>query len=116
MCKMMEDLDSGVIFDRNYITEAVYAEVFNRPTHHDILRYLEHTYADMGAITIYCYKSSYRKFDDQHISSEDLLDIGIEYNRYFDTHSIMPVLYLDTTSEDLAHQLEIIALFIKDET
>ena len=114
MCKMFESLHSGVVFDRNYITEAVYAEVFDRPTYRYIIRDLEETYANMGAVTIYCYKSAHREFNDPHITFDKIRPITDEYQLYFDTKSKMPVLHLNTTDEDLKRQLGTIGRFLKE--
>jgi len=113
MCNMLESLGSGIIFDRNYISESVYSNVYGRETHPEIIAKLEDTYAAMGAITIYCYKTEYKKFQDDHIRFHEIADIQAAYSIYIDFNSRMPVLMLNTTDENLESQLEKIAYFIK---
>lgn len=112
MCALFQSLNSGIVFDRNFISEAVYSKVFQRHTYQNIIELLNLTYAEMGAVVIYCTKSKYKNFDDPHIDIDHVEKIKEAYEEYFETHTEIPVLRLDTTSEDLEDQLEKIDNFL----
>ena len=112
MCKLFQGMESGVVFDRNFITEAVYSKVFNRPTYPEVLEQLNKDYAELKAVTVYCYKTDYRKFEDPHVNVERMKEIEEEYMRYFMNHIEIPTLMLDTTDENLQRQIKTIKEFL----
>jgi len=112
--KMLENQGSGLILDRNYITEWVYSKLFKRDTYPIILADLESQYAELGAVTIYCTKKKYDDFEDEFVTKNQIDEIKELYENYFLIFSKMPVLWLDTTNEDLEKQLEIIDEFLKE--
>lgn len=112
--KMLASVNKGLILDRNYISEWVYSQVFDRDTDRGIIGKLEGEYSDMGAVIIYCYKDTYEDFDDEFIKRSQIDEIRALYCEYFQTHAQMPVLYLNTTDENLYTQLGIIAEFLEE--
>ena len=115
MCKMFESIGTGVVFDRNYITEAVYSAAFKRQTHQEIIKDTHVEYCEMGAVCIYCFKTEYSEYSDPHINIENISKIKKAYYDWFviTNHHGMPVLFLDTTDENLENQLEKIDKFIQ---
>ncbi len=105
MCKLFMSHGSGVVFDRNYISEWVYSKFFERDTHENIIEDLERKYTEMGAVVIYCTKD-YTNFDDKYIAIENIADIKFWYNEYFNRKRSLPMIWLDTTSEDLNDQMK----------
>jgi len=111
--KMLQNRGSGLVIDRCYITEWVYSNLFNRATDLDVIQGLEQQYMELGGVIIYCYKTDYMAFHDEFVKEEQIKQIKDLYRIYFEEHAKMPILWLDTSHEDLTDQLMIIDRFLK---
>lgn len=101
----MAKLFDNIIFDRNYISEYVYATVFNRKTDINIIKNLDLLYCKLGAQIVFCYKTNYMAYDDEFIDIDKIDKINKVYRNYLQTINTLPVIDLDTTDEDLTSQL-----------
>lgn len=107
MSQLFESKCGGIVFDRNFISEWVYSNLFRRGTDDDLICLLEEEYAKLHtAGIVYCYKTGYDYHKDDHINVEQVDKIRDLYQYYLNNRVKMPVLRLDTTNEDIDSQLE----------
>ena len=105
--------DGGIVFDRNFISEAVYSTYFNRKTDWDVLYKLWDWYADRDTMIILCHKTEYKKYTDDHVPEEAAKEILETYYECMDNMTITTkkkiwTLILDTTDENLDLQIKTI--------
>jgi thymidylate kinase len=104
MLKQVEFKDFGIIFDRHMPSEYVYSKVYNRPTHEESIWKIDKELADLGAVILYCTKTTYKEFEDEVITLDKIETIKQYYEEYF-KHTKMRVIRLDTTDENLEREI-----------
>lgn len=110
--EMLINQNSGLILDRNYITEWVYSQLFGRASYPGIVKQLEKKYSEMNGVIIYCWKEDYGEFEDEFVNKEQINEIKTLYGIYLLNHAKMPILSLNTTNENLEEQLKTINDFL----
>ena len=105
----------GVIFDRCYPSEYVYAKAFNRETDWEVLRECDKEFARLGAVIIIPYRTSYEGIvDDSHpelIDSKRLAELERFYHD-FATWTTVPVFWLNVDDENLEREIRDITGFL----
>jgi thymidylate kinase len=97
----------SAIIDRFHASEAVYSLVYRRLYYAEKLNAIDLLLTKLSAVTIYCYKDNIVSFYDELIERKKLKELKDEYEKYIKTTN-MPVLRLNTESEDLDSQVETI--------
>lgn len=66
----------SVVFDRGFPCEYAYSRVFGRETDLVMLKHIDEAYARLGAVVVFCYRSSYEgiKDDLDPTVGQELLD------------------------------------------
>lgn len=106
---------ASVIFDRGYPCEYAYSHVEGRETDHDTILKLDHEYAKLDAVIIFCYRSSYAGVIDDldaRLQGNILQKIHDEYEKFM-TLSKCRWLKLNVDDEDLARETEEIVTYLK---
>jgi deoxyadenosine/deoxycytidine kinase len=111
--KLAAQCRPGIVFDRNYISEAVYSCIFHRYTDGILIKRLDNVYRKLGAVVIFCYKNTYKEYDDKYVSQDAIKDVMYEYQNYF-FKSKLPVLRLDTEDRDIEKQIRTIDDFLAE--
>lgn len=106
-------LFKSVIFDRNFISEWVYGKAAYRKIDENLLLKLDEEYGKLGAIVIYCYKTKYKEFDDEHHEVSHMRKIDSLYKFYLTTKTTMRVVWLNTTDENINSQLDFLLKTLK---
>jgi hypothetical protein len=103
----LEQTKYSAIIDRFHASEYVYSRVYGRPVDVDKLNKIDELLTKIGGVIIYCYKDDMFGFYDEIVEKEK---IEFLKNKYWDwtENTNMPVLRLNTESEDLNAQLETI--------
>lgn len=109
--QMLEQTGLSVILDRSFVSDFMYAQLFNRPYDYDTALKTDNRFANMNALIVYCYKDKEKYQDDPEdkdfISKNDYDSMKEIYEMYLsDTHC--RVLKLNTSDEHLENQLSII--------
>lgn len=117
LADFLEQTGTSVILDRNWPSEIVYSEYFNRPTNATITTQLDEAYARMGALIVVCTRlSGYAGFvdeDDLSIKEEQITAIDRLYKKRISQVKTR-TMFLDTSDEDLHRELrEIVAKLYK---
>lgn len=113
---LLSECGFSLIRDRNYICEIVYSAMYNRETDIEFIHSLHKAYCTFPNFSIiYCYKEQFReKFEDEYVKEEEIFGLKALYGAAI---KLLPhqekVLWLDTTNEDLGHQIKTIKEFIK---
>lgn len=113
MLKQIQFGRRGIILDRHMPSEYVYSTVFNRETDDDGIWTVDTQLSMLGATIIYCYKDYYDDYGDEIIDVAFIDKIKTTYLEYFE-RTEMPVLYLNTTDEDLERELSEIEEFLSE--
>lgn len=77
---LLRQTSHSVIFDRGFPCEYAYSKVFDRETDMTTLKHLDEAYAALGAVIIFCQRSSY-------VGIKDDLDPTIEEHTLLDLHN-----------------------------
>jgi thymidylate kinase len=109
MYEQIEFEGNGLILDRFTPCEWVYSRVYGRATDEELIWELDNKLAKLEAVIVYCYKDSYKNFEDEVVKEKDIQKIKDEYEKYF-KKSKLKVIRLNTTSEDLSEQLRELSL------
>jgi len=104
---------NGIIFDRFFISEYVYAKMYKRSLNLKEIKHYDSLYAKSNAKIIYCYKDKYRTYDDEIIDIKHINKIKKLYEQYFNKTEIK-VFKLKTDDEDLINQLAVIISWLKN--
>lgn len=59
----------SVVFDRGFPCEYAYSKVFSRETDLTMLKHIDEAYAALGAVIVFCHRSSYKDIKDNLDSS-----------------------------------------------
>jgi len=85
MLDFLKQTGHSVIFDRGYPCEIVYSQYFNRQADHQVLRYLDASYAALGAVHVFCRRSSYTGIvDDIDPNRLDSVALSIIDHKYWE--------------------------------
>lgn len=104
----------SLIFDRGFPCEAAYSSVFGRTTDHDMLQIVDEQWASLGAVIVFCHRSSYKGIVDDidpTIREQTLQRIHFAYLEYF-KHTKCKVLMLNVDDEDLNREVNEITRFL----
>ena len=108
LADFLEQTGTSVILDRNWPSEIVYSEYFNRPTDPDVVRQLDDAYARMDALVVVCTRlNGYAGFvdeDDLTIKEKQIAEIDALYKKRIPSVKTRHV-FLDTSDEDLEREL-----------
>ena len=102
---------TGVEFvsDRCYISEIVYADVFNRKTDSGLLWEVDREWGRMNAVVVMCMRRDYSSVDDDLVERsqlEYLHDRYVKFCAHTKCHVIK--LYVDDYSDDIDRQLPVL--------
>ena len=61
---LLRQMNSGIVYDRGYPCEWVYSRFFDRRTDDDAIMWLDKQYANLGAVLVVPYRSSYKGLRD----------------------------------------------------
>lgn len=104
----------GIIYDRSWPCEYVYAAFYGRETDKGMLRYVDSRMAEFGAKVVICYRSSYEGIVDDIqplIGAEQLALIEQKY-REFATWTRCPVYFLNVDDENLERECDEVFRFL----
>ena len=101
----------SVIVDRSYPCEYAYSKVYNRKSNDEATFLLDEKYSELNTKIIFCYKTKYKKFEDDLVSLKDVEKINDKYKEFF-TKSKTKYLALDTTDENINKQMIKIMKFL----
>lgn len=108
LADFLEQTGTSVILDRNWPSEIVYSEYFNRPTDPDVVAQLDETYARMGALIVVCTRlNGYAGFvdeDDLTIKEKQIAEIDALYKKRIPNVKTRHI-FLDTSDENLEREL-----------
>jgi hypothetical protein len=104
---------TSVILDRSYPAEWVYSTVYNRPTDHEVLNYIDGLAAEIGVKIIVPYRTSYEGLhDDMHdIDCKAMQKISDVYGEFI-KWTKCETLHMCIDSEDLSYEMKTILEFI----
>jgi len=106
--------NSGIILDRHFPSEYVYAKVYNRKTDEDLIWYYDKEFSKLNATIVYCYKNNYDNYDDEIIDESKIQKIRDVYENDYLKKTNMNIISLETSSENLNKQVSyIISEYIK---
>ncbi len=118
LADFLEQTGTSVILDRNWPSEIVYSEYFNRPTDVDVTKQLDEAYANMGALIVVCTRlqgyAGRVDEDDKTIREEQITAIDKLYKKRVSQVKTRHV-FLDTSDEDLERELREIITALEDE-
>lgn len=113
---LLKQMDSGIVYDRGYPCEWVYSKFFGRETDLNAIQFLDNEYADMGAVIIIPYRTSYVGIQDDLDPTIDSHKLE-ELTRLYDEFAKMTqcrVLKLNVDDEDLDRELQDIIQFMNE--
>jgi deoxyadenosine/deoxycytidine kinase len=116
VCDLLKQTGHSVIMDRGFPCEFAYSQVLTRETDHSMLRYVDDAYASMGAIIVFCHRTSYVGITDDldpSIGQELLEKLHVAYENFFDSVSKCRVLRLNVDDEDLDRETRDILEFVE---
>lgn len=105
----------SAVFDRGYPCEFAYSAVFGRDTDMTMLRHLDAEYAALGAVVVFCHRSSYAGVHDDldpSIGPELLAKLDAAYET-FASWTQCRLLRLNVDDEDLSREVHDIIEFIE---
>ena len=108
LLKQIKFGSNGIILDRHFPSEYVYAKVLKRETNEDFIWKMDEEFAKLNAVIIYCYKSSYDNYNDTHIKKDKIPLIRDVYENDYLKKTKMNIIKLDTKSENLQEQIQYI--------
>lgn len=118
LADFLEQTGTSVILDRNWPSEIVYSEYFNRATDTDVTKMLDEAYARMGALIVVCTRlegyAGRVDEDDPTIKEEQITAIDRLYKRRVSQLKTRKM-FLDTSDEDLDRELREIITALEDE-
>lgn len=98
----------GIVLDRHFPSEFAYAHAYNREVDDHLVWWFDTEFAKLNTKLIYCYKSQYKKFDDEVIKLEEIKNIREQYETRYLPLTSMEVIKLDTSDENLEEQVKTI--------
>jgi thymidylate kinase len=108
LADFLEQTGTSVILDRNWPSEIVYSEYFNRPTDPSVVAQLDETYARMGALIVVATRlNGYAGFvdeDDLTIKEKQIAEIDALYKKRIPSVKTRHI-FLDTSDENLEREL-----------
>jgi thymidylate kinase len=118
LADFLEQTGTSVILDRNWPSEIVYSEYFNRATDADVTKQLDETYARMGALIVVCTRlqgdAGRVDEDDKTIREEQITAIDRLYKKRVSQVKTRHM-FLDTSDEDLERELHEIITALESE-
>jgi thymidylate kinase len=105
----------SVIFDRGFPCEYAYSKVFGRETDEVMLRHVDEAYAALGAIIVFCHRSSYAGITDDldPTVGQELLDKLHAAYEDFASWTKCRLLRLNVDDENLDREVRDIINFVK---
>lgn len=104
MCNILEQFRlNGVVLDRSIPCEYAYAKALNRDFDEELVWYYDEKFANLGAKLIYCYKTTFDSFEDEHVKIDLKSPVEKYYEEYL-TRTKMRSVRVDTTSHDLVQE------------
>jgi deoxyadenosine/deoxycytidine kinase len=101
----------SVIRDRGDCCEFAYSQGLGRITDLDFIFMQDKKFREVNLHYIYCYKTEYKNYIDEYLQKKDIKNVQKAYQKFF-KESVNPVLFLDTTDENLENQITTILEFI----
>lgn len=111
---ILKQINTGIVYDRGYPCEAAYSIYFKRPTDAHALTYLDKEYAQLGAVIVLAYRSSYAGIKDdldERLDSVVLKQLEQTYRTVL-AMSKCRVLFLNVDDEDLEREVTEVLTFI----
>lgn len=106
--QMLEQTEQSVILDRSFVSDYMYALLFNRP--YDLRKHIDtdHRFAAMNALIVYCYKD--KEFFQHDEEDKDFVSVKdyTEMQNYYDIilgKTSCKVIRINTSDENLHNQL-----------
>lgn len=96
VAELLAKIGTSVILDRFHISEWVYANLYERITHRDLILQAESILASIDAKVIYCYKTDYTGYNDPYVKIEQIKDLEKGYEDYFENYSKCKIFKLNT--------------------
>lgn len=115
MFDFLQQTGHRVVFDRGFPCEYAYSRVFNRLSPASVVRWLDESYAELGALVVICYRRSYDGITDDidpSIGPETLMKIEDAYLEWSKS-SRCRILWLSVDDEDLDREVNDIMKEIK---
>ncbi len=112
---LLQQIGTGIVYDRGYPCEYVYSKFFGRPTEEQAIWALDDRYAAMGAAIIIPYRSSYEGIQDDldpTIGQTKLEQLQALYDKFM-TLTKCRVLKLNVDDENLNRELTDIMTFLE---
>ena len=106
----------SVVFDRGFPCEYAYSVVMNRETDIVMLRHLDEAYARLGAVVVFCRRSSYEGITDDldPTIGQELLDKLDAAYEGFSGWTKCKLLKLNVDDEDLDREVKEIIEFMRN--
>lgn len=104
----------SVVFDRGFPCEYAYSQVFGRETDLIMLKHVDEAYAALGAVVVFCHRSSYEgiKDDLDPTIGQELLDrLHAAYERFIGWTKCR-FLLLNVDDEDLDREAREVTDFV----
>lgn len=111
---LLKQLGSSVIYDRGYPCEWVYSRLYKRETDDAAVQWLDEQYAQMGAIIVMPFRSSYEGIVDDldpTIGKQKLEELQALYDEFAKLTKCR-VLKLNVDDENLERELDDIIKFL----
>tara|TARA_Y100000310_G_scaffold168260_1_gene168345 strand:- start:1960 stop:2544 length:585 start_codon:yes stop_codon:yes gene_type:complete len=113
LCSFLKQVGSSVIMDRGHHSEWVYSQIFQRATDQKLLKRVDNAFAEMGAVLIVPYRSTYHGLVDQFdaITPKKLQEIDEKYKKIKDW-TACDVFYLNVDDENLDREMSDILKYL----
>jgi deoxyadenosine/deoxycytidine kinase len=95
----------NLVLDRFHPTEYVYSKEFNRQSNDLAIDLIDLKMKSLDACIIYCYKTSYTKYEDEFIEWKRIESLRLRYDDYMTNITKLPVIWLNTHNENLEFQI-----------
>lgn len=105
----------SVIFDRGFPCEYAYSRTMGRETDMVMLKHVDEAYAALGAIVVFCHRSSYAGIHDDldpTVGPELLIKLHNEYYDFLTNVSRCKRLWLNVDDEDLNREVTEVLDFV----
>jgi thymidylate kinase len=111
--QLFSQLGISVIKDRDFPCEYAYSKAYGRKSDDEYIFSLDSAYAALQTLIIFCYKDSYKEYNDEYVNIDKIESIKKYYNEFLDK-TRCKYLKLNTTDENLDNQLVLIQQAIQE--
>ena len=105
----------SIVFDRGFPCEYAYSKVMGRETDMVMLKHVDEAYAALGAVVVFCHRSSYSGIHDDldpTVGPELLIKLHNEYYDFLTNVSKCKRLWLNVDDEDLNREVTEVLDFV----